>query len=57
LSYSTNVNENGEFMVMGLPPGIYTITVTPTLPLLPVIKTDVVVTAGLTTDLGILVGL
>lgn len=57
LSYSTNVNESGEFMVMGLPPGIYTITVTPTLPLLPITKTDVVVTAGLTTEIGILAGL
>lgn len=57
ISYTTNVNANGEFMVMGLPPGIYTLTATPALPLVVVIKNNVVVTAGLTTDLGILIGL
>jgi hypothetical protein len=51
VSYTSNVNENGEFLVMGLPPGTYTITITPALPLLPVTKTDIVVTAGITTDI------
>jgi len=54
LSYSTAVNENGEFLVMGLPPGTYTITITPALPLLPATKTDIIVTAGVTTDIGII---
>ena len=57
LTYASNVNANGEFMVMGLPPGIYTLTVTPTLPLLPVVKNNITVTAGLTSDVGILTGL
>jgi hypothetical protein len=52
LSYSTNVNANGEFSVMGLPPGTYTITITPALPLLPATKTNIIVTAGATTDIG-----
>ncbi|MFV8345793.1 DUF4382 domain-containing protein [Flavobacterium sp. ZB4P13] len=52
ISYTSNVNENGDFLVMGLPPGTYTITITPALPLLPVTKTDIVVTAGITTDIG-----
>lgn len=52
ISYTSNVNENGDFLVMGLSPGTYTITITPTLPSLPVTKTDIVVTAGITTDIG-----
>lgn len=52
LSYSTNVNANGEFLVMGLPPGTYTITITPALPLPSVTKTNIVVTAGAITDMG-----
>jgi hypothetical protein len=52
LSYSTNVNDNGEFLVMGLPPGTYTITITPTSPLLPATETEIIVTVGGTTDIG-----
>lgn len=52
VSYTSNVNENGDFLVMGLSPGTYTITITPALPSLPVTKTDIVVTAGITTDIG-----
>lgn len=52
LSYTSNVNENGDFLVMGLSPGTYTITITPALPSLPVTKTNIVVTAGITTDIG-----
>lgn len=51
LTYSTNVNEQGSFMVMGLPPGTYNVTITPAL--LPfVVKTSIVVSAGITTDIG-----
>ena len=56
LSYASNVNTNGEFMVMGLPPGIYTLTLTPAFPLKVVIKNNVTVTAGLTSDIGTLTG-
>ena len=52
LSFSTNVNAEGNFMVMGLPPGTYNLTITPVLPLLPVVKSNIVITAGITTDIG-----
>jgi hypothetical protein len=52
LSFSTNVNIVGDFMVMGLPAGTYNVTITPILPLLPAIKSNVTVTAGLVTDVG-----
>lgn len=53
--YTTVVNENGEFMLAGLPAGTYSITVTPALPLLPITITGKTVTAGVSTDLGIIV--
>lgn len=52
LSFSTSVNANGNFTVMGLPPGTYDLTITPTSPLLPVTKTSIIVTAGITIDIG-----
>lgn len=52
LSYSTNASATGEFLVMGLPSGTYTVTITPLSPLLPVIKNTIVVTVGNTNDLG-----
>lgn len=52
LTYSSNVNSTGNFMVMGLAPGIYTVIVTPILPLAPATKTSIAVTAGVTTDIG-----
>ena len=55
LFYSSNVNINGEFMVMGLPAGNYNVTITPILPLLPAIKSNVVVSSGLITDVGTIV--
>jgi hypothetical protein len=51
-SYSSVVNVNGDFMIKGLPAGTYSVTVTPLLPALPVIKTNVTVTTGVSTDLG-----
>ena len=55
LSYSTNVNVDGNFMLMGLPPGTYNLTITPVLPLLPSIKSNITVTAGATADVGTIV--
>lgn len=52
LTFSSNVNALGNFTVMGLPPGNYNVTITPILPLLPVVKTNIAVTAGITTDIG-----
>ncbi|MCF6129611.1 DUF4382 domain-containing protein [Flavobacterium sp. AS60] len=55
IEYGSNVDFNGDFRITGLPPGTYTLTITPVLPLLPVIQTDVVVQAGVTTDIGVVV--
>jgi len=52
LTYSSNVNASGEFLIMGLPPGVYSITVTPESPLSPVIVTNITVTTGIATDIG-----
>ena len=54
INYSSGVNDLGQFQISGLPPGNYTVTITPTLPLLPIIQTDVVVTTGASTNIGIL---
>jgi hypothetical protein len=53
-SYSSNVNADGDFLIMGLPAGTYSITVTPALPLLPVTQNNIVVTTGVSTDVGII---
>ena len=52
LSYSTSVNSSGDFTVVGIPAGNYNVTVTPVLPLLPAVKTSVVVTSGVVTNIG-----
>jgi hypothetical protein len=44
--YSTGINSSGNFKLSGLPPGSYTLTVTPVLPLLPSTQSNVVVQAG-----------
>ena len=54
VEYSSSVNALGEFQISGLLPGIYTFTITPLLPLIPVIQTNVVVTAGVNTNLGVI---
>lgn len=53
--YTTVVNEKGEFLLAGLPAGVYSVTATPTLPLLPVTITGKTVTVGASTDLGLIV--
>lgn len=53
LVYTSNVDAEGNFRVTGLPPGNYTVTITPVLPLLPVTQTEIVVTAGTNTNIGI----
>ena len=52
--YSSSVNSAGQFQISGLPPGTYTFTITPALPLLPITQLNVVVTAGTTTNLGVI---
>jgi len=53
LVYTSNVDAEGNFQVTGLPPGTYTVTITPVLPLLPVTQTEVVVTVGVNTNVGV----
>lgn len=52
-TYSSNVTASGDFVIMGLPAGNYSITITPALPLLPVTLNNVSVTTGVTTNIGI----
>jgi hypothetical protein len=52
MSYSSNVVATGDFILAGLPAGVYSVTVTPVLPLSPVIKTNITVTTGVTTNIG-----
>ena len=54
VEYSSSVNLLGQFQISGLPAGTYTFTVTPLLPLLPVTQTNVVVVAGVNTNLGVI---
>jgi hypothetical protein len=54
ITYSSAVNSNGFFLIAGLPSGAYDITITPDLPLIPIILTGKIVTAGVSTDLGII---
>jgi hypothetical protein len=51
VSYTTVTNENGAFLLKGIPEGTYTVTVTPDLPALPVTLTNVEVKTGIITDL------
>ncbi len=53
VEYSSSVNSAGQFQISGLPPGNYTLTVTPVLPLLPVTQLNVLVLAGATTNVGV----
>lgn len=55
VTYSSHVATTGDFMLMGLPAGVYSLTVTPLLPLMPVTKTNINVTTSLTTDIGVVV--
>lgn len=55
VSYSSIVANTGDFKVIGLPAGTYTVTITPVLPLTPVTKVNITVATGITTDLGTIV--
>ncbi|MBC7523386.1 MAG: DUF4382 domain-containing protein [Flavobacterium sp.] len=52
--YSSSVNALGQFQISGLPAGSYTFTVTPVLPALPVTQLNVMVTAGIATNIGVI---
>lgn len=51
-SYSTNVNTEGNFLVMGLPAGSYTVIITPASPFLPITVSNIIIENGVTTDIG-----
>jgi hypothetical protein len=55
LSYSSYISTSGDFQIRGLPPGTYSVTVTPLSPLTPVTHTDIAVTTGATTDIGTII--
>jgi hypothetical protein len=52
--FSTVTNKNGSFLLPGLPAGTYNVTITPSLPLQPVIIPGKIVNIGSSTDLGII---
>lgn len=54
ISYTSVSNAGGYFLISGLPAGNYDLTVTPSLPLQPVVITDIIVATGLSSDLGII---
>lgn len=54
VEYSSSVNALGQFQISGLLPGTYTFSITPSLPLLPVILSNVVVVAGANTNLVVI---
>ena len=53
VTYTSVTDANGSFLIAGLPLGTYDITITPTLPLLPITITGKAVAIGASTDLGI----
>jgi hypothetical protein len=54
VAYSAAVAANGNFLIAGVLPGVYTVTVTPASPLSPVTVANVTVTTGNVTQLGVL---
>ncbi|HBB91996.1 MAG TPA: carbohydrate-binding protein [Bacteroidales bacterium] len=55
LSYSTTVNATGNFLLAGLPPGTYSLLVTPEAPFAVMIVADVDVSVGQTTNIGMII--
>lgn len=51
-SYSTNVNEEGKFMILGLPAGTYKVIITPDDPFLPETIENIIVEVEKVTDIG-----
>ena len=51
LSYSSNVNSSGAYMLNGLPAGMYTVTITPASPFKAVTQSNVEVKVGYTTNI------
>jgi len=53
-SYSGAANANGDFIIAGLPPGTYSLTVNPASPYNTVTVNNITVTTGVTTNVGTL---
>jgi hypothetical protein len=53
VTYASLTNSSSEFLIVGLPAGTYEVTVTPILPLLPVVINGKTVTVGVSTNIGI----
>ena len=55
LVYTSSADATGNFKIVGLPAGVYTFTITPALPSLPVTVSNVNVQVGVNTNAGIFV--
>jgi hypothetical protein len=51
-SYTSVVSVSGDFLIQGLPAGTYSVTLTPLLPKIAVVKTNIIVTTGASTNVG-----
>jgi len=54
VSFYSSTNANGDFLIAGVPAGTYDVTVTPDLPMVAVTVTGIIVTLGVSTNLGTL---
>ncbi len=54
-TYTSVTNAAGNFLIAGLPAGIYAVTITPKLPMLPVTLTAKIVVVGASTNIGLIV--
>lgn len=54
LVYTSSVNAEGNFRIVGLPAGNYSVTITPALPMLPITILNLSVQAGATANAGII---
>lgn len=52
VSYSSVTQHDGEFLLKGVPAGVYTVVLTPSFPLAPMSVSNVVVSTGITTTLA-----
>lgn len=52
--YSSINNSNGDFLVAGLPAGVYNVSITPPLPLLPIALTGKTITVGASANIGVI---
>ena len=54
VTYTSVTNASGQFVISGLPEGTYNLTVTPDLSITPVTKTNIEVTIGVSTNVGVI---